>query len=288
MLLSVLVSLTPLYDAPVLGPLGRPVQAWFLQQITRTQPKLGTCLHDQEGLKPYTVSTLFDGRGRFVTPGAWLEPGKEYWIRFTSLSPELSQALLRKVLPDLPARLSLYKMDFRINGWTLNPAQHPWAGQSSFDHLISNFNRQTITPQVRLEFCTPTAFRSDGADLPLPLPWHMLRSYWQKWNAFSPERLNILAEWLDFAREGVVVSELTGINTQRWSFAEGTRGVALGFTGTVGITVLAQGRHNEQDQDRNAAIQIMQTLAAFSFYCGTGHHTTIGMGQTRPLDPKRK
>src|SRR3990172_6840295 len=28
--------------------------------------------------------------------------------------------------------------------------------------------------------------------------------------------------------------------------------------------------------------QVLRTLAEFAFYCGTGHHTTVGLGQTRP------
>jgi hypothetical protein len=39
----------------------------------------------------------------------------------------------------------------------------------------------------------------------------------------------------------------------------------------------------KEGNDWNGAATVMQSLANFSFYCGVGHHTTIGMGQSRVL-----
>lgn len=64
MLRSILLALTAESSYPILGPLGRPAQAWFLGQLTRSHASLASRLHDEQGLKPYTVSTLLDERGR--------------------------------------------------------------------------------------------------------------------------------------------------------------------------------------------------------------------------------
>ena len=80
-----------------------------------------------------------------------------------------------------------------------------------------------------------------------------------------------------------MVSELAGINTTRWSFAEGTRGVALGFTGAVGFVLLPRSKCGDWEEYWDGADPVLQALAQFAFYCGTGDHATIGMGQTRLL-----
>jgi hypothetical protein len=48
--------------------------------------------------------------------------------------------------------------------------------------------------------------------------------------------------WPEFAEDCTIASELTGVNSTRWEFAEGTRGAATGFTGTVGFTPLSQSK----------------------------------------------
>lgn len=76
MLRSILISLTAETSYPILGPLGRPIQAWFLSQLTRFNTKLASKLHDEQGLKPYTVSTLLDEHSRPLRPGTWVQPGE--------------------------------------------------------------------------------------------------------------------------------------------------------------------------------------------------------------------
>lgn len=191
MLLSALISLTPTDHSPVLGSLGRPAQGWFLRQVTRHSAPWGSKLHLSNSIHPYTVSTLLDDRGRPLRPGSWLKPGKSVWLRLTSTSEELSAFLLEKVFPKLPNRLELYKMNFRIDGYTTDPAQHPWACQSSIQALAQDSKLNHVNGRVRLEFISPTAFRSNGADVPIPDPSKLMRSYWMKWNAVVPEDMQI-------------------------------------------------------------------------------------------------
>jgi len=288
MLLSILFSLVSTGRTPILGPLGRPGQAWFLGQVTRQNPVLGDALHSLNGLRPYTVSTLLDHRGRPLRPGCWLEPGQEVWLRVTTFSEQLSALTVEKILRRLPGHLELYKMVFRLDGFTLDPAQHPWAGQSSFAALSqdSQLNwswEKSGSSKVRLEFATPTAFRAGQVDVPMPDPGRILKSLWSKWNSVTPEPLQVQEIWPDFAANCVVLSELAGVNTERWEFAEGSRGMATGFTGAVGLTLLAKNQCGEWAQYWDGAAAVLQLLAAFAFYSGAGHHTSVGMGQARPI-----
>ncbi|MBV6392015.1 MAG: hypothetical protein KPEEDBHJ_01232 [Anaerolineales bacterium] len=284
MLLSIVLSLTSTTSAPIFGALGRPAQAWFFNQIMGKKPSLAKTLHDDNGVKPFTVSTLLDRYGRPHKSGDWLKEGQECWLRVTTTDEELSEIMLAGVLNKLPKSLSLYKMDFRIDGYTLNPREHPWAGQTTFADIAQDSTFSQASRDVRMEFVSPTAFRSNGNDISIPAPQQIFRSLWKKWNEFCPESMLLDEQWTDFAADCILVSELTAVNTVRWEFAEGTRGAATGFTGTVGFTLLSKNKVPQKWQPYwDGADVVMQSLSRFAFYSGIGHHTTIGMGQARVM-----
>jgi CRISPR-associated endoribonuclease Cas6 len=282
MLLSILISLTSVSSVPIFGALGRPIQAWFLNQVLQKHPQLAVSLHDDDGSKPYTVSTLLDRNGHPLKAGHWIKEGDECWLRVTTIGEEISEPILNDVIKKLPKGLSLYKMDFRVDGYTLNPHEHSWAGQTSFAEIAQDSQYVTVSREARMEFVSPTAFRSNGNDIALPVPNQIFRSLWQKWNAFCPESMQLQKEWPEFVEDCILVNELTAVNTVHWEFAEGTRGAATGFTGTVGFSLLPKSKINKKWQPFwDGADVVMQSLARYAFYCGVGHHATIGMGQVR-------
>lgn len=287
MLRSILIALTAESSYPILGGLGRPAQAWFLGQLTRSHAALASRLHDEQGLKPYTVSTLLDERMRPLRAGDWVAPGEICWLRITSLSEEVSEALHQKIIQRIPKRLTLHKMDFRVDDIFTHRAEHEWAGETSFTEMAEAVTGRPAR-QLRMEFVSPTAFRNNNLDICLPLPGQVFRSLWEKWNAFAPEPMQVHELWPQFAGDCILVDEMTAVNTTRWEFAEGTRGAATGFTGTVGFSLIPKGKIKTNWQEYwEGAATVMQSLAQFAFYSGVGHHTTIGMGQCRPLLSKQ-
>ena len=284
MLTAILISLTAETSYPILGALGRPAQAWFFGQLTRVSPALVQKLHDEKTLKPYTVSTLLDDNGRPLPAGSWLKPGQTCWLRITILDDELSEIFENKVLPGLPDRMTLYKMDFRIDGVAHNKAEHPWAGSRSYTEIAQDASLDAAKRFVRMEFASPTAFRNNGLDVCLPIPGQVFRSLWAKWNAFCPEPMQVQDIWPQFADDCIFVNALTAINTTHWTFAEGTHGQATGFGGTVEFVLPKTSSLPEQWHPfSDGAAAVMQSLAQFAFFAGVGHHATIGMGQTRLL-----
>lgn len=282
MLLSIALSLTSTSSAPIFGALGRPTQAWFLNQIMRKRPRLAATLHDNGGIKPFTVSTLLNRYGHPHKAGDWLKEGQECFLRVTTIGDELSELFLAYVLKNLPKTLTLYKMDFRIDGYTLNPRENPWAGQTTFAEMAQDGCHEKIPHTVRMEFVSPTAFRNNRRDIALPIPGKVFRSLGEKWNSFCPEPMQIQDRWPNFADDSIIVSEMTAVNTVHWEFAEGTRGAATGFTGTVGFSLLPKSKVKDEWQPYlDGANVVMQSLARFAFYSGIGHHSTIGMGQAR-------
>lgn len=285
MLTSTLISVRSLKSSPIFGALGRPAQAWFLNQIMLKRPGLAEKLHDDNDVKPYTVSTLLDRNGRPHKAGDWLKEGQECFLRVTTIGEELTETFLQNVLEKLPNSLSLYKMDFRIDGYTTNLREHPWAGQTTFADIAQDSLYVKVSRDVRMEFISPTAFRTNGNDIAIPVPQPVFRSIWHKWNSFCPESMQLDDRWPDFAEDCILVNELTAVNTVHWEFAEGTRGAATGFTGTVGFSLLPKTRVAKKWQPYwDGADVVMLSLARFAFYCGVGHHSTIGMGQSRLLD----
>lgn len=284
MLRSILLSLTAESSYPILGALGRPIQAWFLGQLTRSHATLAARLHDEQGLKPYTVSTLLDERGRSLRAGSWLEPGQECLLRITTLNEELSETLEKRVIRRLQNHLTLYKMDFRVDGIYTKYSEHEWAGEASFSEIAQDSQLSQSGNRVRLEFASPTVFRNNGLDICVPLSGQIFRSLWEKWNAFAPVPMQIHEFWPSFAADCILVDELTAVNTKHWEFAEGARGAATGFTGTVGFSLAPKGKVKKSWQEYwDGASTVMQSLAGFAFYSGVGHHATIGMGQSRML-----
>lgn len=284
MLRSTLISLTAESSYPILGTLGRPVQAWFLGQLTRSNPALASKLHDEQGLKPYTVSTLLDSRSRPLRPGSWVEPGELCWIRVTSINEELSDLIETKFIKKLPKQLTIHKMDFRVDDIATKRTEHEWAGATTFSEIAQDAAHASAENRVRMEFASPTAFRNNGMDICVPAPGQIFRSLWEKWNAFSPEPMQVHDLWPQFANDCILVDELTSINTTHWDFSEGSGRSATGFTGTVGFYLAPKSKVKPQWQGNwDGANVVMQSLANFSFYSGVGHHTTTGMGQTRLL-----
>ena len=163
MLRSILIALTAESSYPIHGPLGRPAQAWFLGQLISSHASLASRLHDEQGLKPYTVSTLLDERGRPLRAGGWLEPGQPCFLRITSLNEELSDALDKKFFRHTRSanQLTLYKMDFRVDDIFPAHSQHEWAGESSFSEIAQDVAMASSGYFVRMEFTSPTAFRNN-------------------------------------------------------------------------------------------------------------------------------
>lgn len=298
--LAVVLELESAADVVLPATLGREVQAWLLEEISARDRALSASLHASQVARPYTLSTLSDEAGRPLAAGQRLHAGARCWLRLTVLHDELASLLLHGVIPFLARRVELRRLPFRLRGVIFDSALHPWAGQVTYADLVRESERNQHRRQVGFEFVSPTAFGSDGSDIPVPLPGLLFSGCWRRWNEFA--QYEIAGGWPAFFEACVVISCLGDINTTRWEFGQRAERAAVGFTGRAQFTLVSQGQCRKLEEkalERRArrgepgdlgwtalwphAGQVLQALAAFAFYCGTGHHTTNGMGQTRPL-----
>jgi len=125
--------------------------------------------------------------------------------------------------------------------------------------------------QVSLSFISPTSFRRKGHHFPLPVPVNLFHSYLRRWNDFSglPVAQEAFLDWID---EGVIIHQH---RLESMKVAAGKQGSVTGFTGAISCGLSKAALANTE------FTQLFYALVKLAPYCGTGHKTTFGLGQTR-------
>ena len=269
--LAAVITVVPTGPASAPAALGRAVHAWFLGRIEGADPALARRLHEGEGPRPFTASNLWGARrarGGRVT----LTPEQPCWLRLTGLTEEVSEAIER-VLPAVGEELRLAEVSLRVTGVATETDQHPWAGRADYADLVQRYTLALgRRPQgVTLRFASPTLFRFEGRDLPLPLPALVFGGYLRKWNAFSP--LALPEEAKRYAEECVALGRFK-LRSHLVSFELGAKGAHVGFTGEVRFRFLVGDAY---------WTRVMLLLAGYAFWAGTGYRTTVGLGQTQAV-----
>jgi CRISPR-associated endoribonuclease Cas6 len=290
MLLSVLVELRAASQCLILGPLGIPNRSWFLEQVRHFDPSLSAELHGGSGPKPYTVSTLLDADGIPLGPGRVLSPGESCWIRITSYSGRLSNLIWERLIKDIQSRpkpISIFQMGFLVQDCTTNPYTHPLACKTTYREIAQWKNYITPKRQLQFNFVSPTAFRSYGLDLPLPIPELVFNNYFEKWNTYCPENMEISQEWTEFIRHYIKISRITELHTMGWTIpGENKHEKNTGFTGKVTFSLSRKQKLGQDQSFWRDTLTVLQALSDFAVFCGTGQHTTVGMGQTLVMDSR--
>lgn len=258
-LLALVLPLTPI-GSPVDGDvyLGRATHGWFLRTVARLDPALATRLHDKSGSpigpRPFTL---------------WPALGDDKpFLRVTSIDPALTTFLLDRWLPSLAPSVVLGQVAFNCGAVAQRPVQHPWAGQTCYANLMQTAAERQ-DDALNLDFGTPTLFRSNNLDVPLPLPTLIFDGLLQKWNCFAPVPMNAdLKPWI----ETHLAMGRYHLKTRLLTFGHNGRDAMPGFQGHCRLVFV-----------KGAPIQqaMVHALAEFAFYAGVGRRTAMGMGQTR-------
>ncbi len=267
MLISLVLTLET--DRPVTlpGHLGRANYAAVLARLAQVDAALAARIHDEDGPKPLTCSSILNARGN--RDGLSLQPGQPYFLHITGLTPSVSQALHAGLIEDPPAVWELDRHPFRIVRATADPAEDGWAGVESYEGLASQAMFQQGSPArtVTLDFVSPTAFKSSGLTVPVPLPGLVFGSLVDRWNAFSPVVLS--PEMRRFGEEVMVISRY---RLRSLPVAQKSGGLRIGGVGQVTYRAMTGDRY---------WLATMQMLADFARFSGVGVQTATGMGQTR-------
>lgn len=260
-LLGLLLEVQPYQDTTLHPQYTVGLHAWFLDQVRQTDPELSAYLHDGESEKPFTISALIDPT-QPQSRSLQLKANETYQWIITALSQPVVQWLARW-LQSPPTSVELHRTPLAIRRWAIAyPA-------TTYDQLWQT--PVPTSPVVALSFLSPTSFRRKGLHLPLPWPTNVFHSYLRRWNDFSGRTFDqeIFLNWID---ESVIIlrHELRSLKV-----TAGKRGSVTGFTGAIEFGVSSKTR------DDNTFRHLFWTLGQLAPYCGTGHKTTFGLGQTQ-------
>lgn len=259
-LLAAVIHISPERELPPW--LGRAAQAWLLSAVRQADPTLADRLHLGHSRRPYTVSGPRDNPP---------------WLRFTSVSDDLSACLLDRVLPGLK-HLTLAGIEMTVT--SVETQDHAWAGRSDFEALArSAFEPTAVPTNPAFEFATPTAFHQNGLAVPLPLPTLVYGSLIQAWNTFSPVPLPVRLD--DFLQSSIGISRHR-LMTRMVRFKQAEQ--HIGFVGNASYIYLPQNKTSFLPDDYRQRVQAIDLLTRFAFFVGVGVRTTVGMGQLRPLE----
>jgi CRISPR-associated endoribonuclease Cas6 len=246
---------------------GRASHALFLRLVAERDAGLAAELHDASGPKPFTCSNLIGGRRQGNQLA--LTPSTPLWLRFTGLSAPVS-AVLRDIAAHPPAEVELDGRPYRLLRATLDPAEHPWAGQDDYTAMLQRhlLAAGPVQRRISLEFASPTTFHSGGKNVPLPLPALVFGSLLERWQAFSPAAIS--PDLRRYAEEMVALARYQ-LRTRILPFKDGS--LQVGFVGQAVFLALNSDRY---------WVHALHLLAEYARYAGVGYQTTMGMGQARP------
>ena len=203
-------------------------------------------------------------------------------IRITLLDdglyPHVSQFFLQH-LSGVP-RLRLGRSELAVARVMTTPESgEPWAGFARFEELLASASEDETAWHI--QFVTPTAFKSGDADMLLPVPRLCFQSWLNSWDEHSPlpffqEKTMRRAFLTEVVEWGVSVTYDQLRLAQAPLYFNEVRTREQGFVGTCRFTVRAS-------RIEPVYRKILATLAAYSYYAGTGRKTTMGMGLTRRL-----
>lgn len=258
-LVGLVLDLSPETDATLIPQYAIALHAWFLAQVQSDDPALSAALHDEATKKPFTLSLL---DGQFDTAGRYLQLRSDRLYRWYVNALSRDVALwMQTWLQRLPAAIELRDVVLPVRRVAI--AQPPTTYQ--------NLGSVPLQRKIALSYITPTSFRHKGHHLPLPVPTNVFHSYLRRWNELSGMTADA-DEFLVWVDENV---RLLRHQIQSTKVPAGKRGSVTGFTGSVEFGLDAKTAPNA------AYEQLFGSLGQFAPYCGTGHKTTFGLGQTR-------
>lgn len=269
MLISTILTFTTPKANTLPADLGRALYAEVLRQIGLRDADLAQAIHAWNGPVPLTASSLLGARRQ----GNHLQvtTNTSYSMRVTGLWEPVSH-LLQSFLLDQPEEVwTIHRHPFHLVEATCDRDRHSWAGVDHYDELAAAHLLQSTEPsrQITLHFNSPTAFKSNRMQVPVPMPGLVFGSLVDRWNQYSSVKLDEAMR--SYGEETVAISryELNSVPVIHKNGA-----MRIGGVGKVTYTAL--------DGDRYW-FAAMNMLADFALYSGVGVQTTTGMGQVRRI-----
>lgn len=229
---------------------GRALHALFYQWLALGDYALSVQTHADDGPRPFTVGPLLRYNGQPL-------------LRFTVLEDALWPALQRGI--------ALTPAVVVLNRPLTLPANGPQVQQQAYAELVAQAGTET---RFTFRFRSPTSFRSREMHFPLPDPRLVFQSWLLRWNEFALPHQQLNVALLDIVEAHLAIGRYE-MRTELVDLGENKK--AIGFVGMIQYNVLRAHRLGAE------WVSALNLLADYAPYCGTGHKTAQGMGQTERL-----
>lgn len=223
----------------------RGLHAVFMGSLDQADPSLAQTIHDSR-VKPFTQALICQ---EAASAPVW---------RITLLDDKLYEPFWYGLGRLAPQRLLDRPLDLAITA------------RQSYYQSYAELAQTAISYRYPLIFHTPTTFKQQLLQQPIPDAYLCFQSWWGRWQAFAPPDLGINIALLD-----VISAHCIPTSFQLFSrhLKDGQRHVV----GAVGRMTL---RVNQPDKVLDHWWQSAAVLAAYATFCGTGYKTTHGLGVT--------
>lgn len=245
---------------------GRIMHGTFFHMLEHGSSELADFIHNDMIIKPFTVSDLHScQRQRAKGKGRVIKRGDIFRWRITVLHESLLSILLN-VEPG--ARLVLNKQPMLVQDIIVDGEKDRSSGILEEGELISHCLSVGDFSQLRLDFVSPTAFRVDDMDYPLPTPALTFNSFAKKWQQLDMP-LDISQPYIEDILSRLYIRRWQGASQSIYLTPQ--RGINT-FTGSF----VYDASHLELEEKR-----LLLLLAQFGVFAGCGRLSTQGMGQIR-------
>ena len=276
--ISAVIHLSPLEDVTL-----RPTMEYHAYDIFLTLLRMGNSTQVEQlsqlrtvcfRKKPFTISRLIAEGTRYRNQ-LHLQAGTECKFRFTYLNDLSFKYFASVFFTDPLPSVRLGHANFQINHVRTTASEtEGWGSAVSYDQLIDTARTET---RMLIRFHSPTVLpygRARRNETSINLV-SFYENWAKKWNTFVASR------WIDMDKLLEFVENRAGITEVDFKYRtqDISAGQITGFVGTLTYQFFIEKLF--ADPDDLKMLRLANLLADYTFYCGTGYHTTIGMGQTR-------
>ena len=253
-------------SAPLSPINGRLMHAAFFKILNDYSPMLGSFVHNEQNLKPFTVSFLesaqdfADGDERRL-----IRRGEKFFWRVTGLNEDILQAALNVAVGE---KIQAGALSLRVEKIICNNNARADSGIISVEDFIFAVKHAPPVKEIRFDFVSPVSFRIDDFDAPYPRPELIFASLADKW---SQSEMPAAVD-KKFIRELAAQIHLTQWSGESRKFYFGRDRGTLAFFGRF--------LYNVEDTDKDLN-KVFTLLAKFGEFSGVGRLTGQGFGQTR-------
>lgn len=253
MLQKLMLKVKCLKPGHLRGNGGTEIHGLFFHWLKTLDSQLSAKTHQQTE-KPFVIGPIVGGTRKMGRTA--LVQGADYTFTLASLSSEMFN-ILQKIYREMngtQVRLG--------NGELIVSEITPIYGEKGITYF-DLLEKVYISPEIELEFCSPTSFRQQGTQELFPQPNLVFGSLLRKWNSFSPVLLS------DELLNAKIYTSKYRLKTELVDFGN------YKIVGCIGNCTYQIAK----DQPSHIR-KMLHTLAAFANIAAVGYKTSMGLGAT--------